>query len=48
MTESQKELICIWAGQYFGCCPTYDECEQWKKGFLEVIENAERIKECLK
>ncbi len=48
MTEAQKELVSIWAIEYFGCSITYDECEKWAKGLLEVIENAERIKECLK
>lgn len=48
MSEAQKELISIWAMEYFNCCIAYDECEQWSKGLLEVIENAERIKECLK
>lgn len=47
MTEAQKELICIWMGQYFGYCPTYDECERLAKGLLEVIEDGERIKACL-
>ncbi len=47
MTEAQKELISIWAAQYFGSCITYSECEQWAKGLLQVIENQDRIKECL-
>ena len=47
MAEAQKELVTIWAIQYFGCCITYEETEKWAKGLLEVIENAERIKECL-
>ena len=46
MTEAQKELISIWA-EYFNCPITYDKCEEWKKGFLAIIENEERIKECL-
>ncbi len=48
MTEAQKELVSIWAMNYFNCCITYEECEKWAKGLLEVIEDAERIKECLK
>ncbi len=48
MSEAQKELIRMWAIEYFGCCISYDECEKWDKGLLEVIENGERIKECLK
>ncbi len=48
MSEAQKELVAIWAAEYFGCCITYEESEQWARGLLEVIENAERIKECLK
>ena len=47
MTEAQKELVCIWMSQYFGYCPTYGECERLAKGLLEVIEDGERIKECL-
>ncbi len=47
MTESQKELVCIWAGEYFGACLTYDDCERWAEGFLKTIENQERIKECM-
>lgn len=47
MSEAQKELIRMWAIKYFGCCISYDECEKWAKGLLEVIENGERIKECL-
>lgn len=48
MTEAQKELVSIWAIEYFGTCITYEQSEKWKQGLLEVIENAERIKECLK
>ncbi len=47
MIESQKELVCIWAGEYFGTCVAYDDCERWAEGFLKTIENQERIKECL-
>lgn len=47
MTESQKELVTVWATQYFGACITYGDCERWAEGFLEVIESQERIKECL-
>lgn len=47
MTEAQKELISIWAGEYFGACLSYDDCERWAEGFLKTIENQERIKECL-
>ncbi len=47
MTESQKELVIVWAIQYFGTCITYGECERWAEGFLEVTEAHERIKECL-
>jgi hypothetical protein len=47
MTEAQKELVTIWAIEYFGTSITYAECEKWAKGFLEVITDAERIKECL-
>ena len=45
--EIQKELISMCAIEYFGCCISYDECKKWVKGLLEVIENGERIKECL-
>lgn len=47
MTEAQKELVTIWAIEYFGCCITYEEAEKWAKGLLEVITDAKRIKECL-
>jgi hypothetical protein len=47
MTEAQKELISIWAMEYFNTCISYEQSEKWKQGFLEIIENAQRIKECL-
>ena len=47
MSEAQKELVALWAAEYFGCCITYEESGKWAKGLLEVIENGERIKECL-
>ena len=47
MSEAQKELVALWAAKYFGCCITYEESGKWAKGLLEVIENGERIKECL-